>query len=348
MVGVLIGHGSFVGAESVVVPKGLTLHFYADEGTSLAMVNVLELIKEKHDRIPMQVVIAGMSVPNYQYEPLKEHERRAITALYGYAAPAIVVGSRETPDVLRLCSNVPGCPKDGPHTCDGVFGRAEKARWKYLLVFSCRVDTTRNLPPTLDLMARHDKRDRSVHQALVDWAQAFVGQGAAKQDETWKALPANERLRLVASDEELREWDDCRAVRETIKAAADPVKAAAVASDLTKLRLMRDYPEHRAAVRATLRPDPSDAKRIAEFLPRSFDDKVDVWEDLTVREKARWMADPGVTYWAAGFNACDLFRYGLRGDPLLGLLRGLEPQALAVALSEARLSHHLADNSLRV
>ena len=50
MVGVVIGHGSHEGQERVTVPTGLTLHFFADEDTRLATVNVLELIKKDHHR----------------------------------------------------------------------------------------------------------------------------------------------------------------------------------------------------------------------------------------------------------------------------------------------------------
>ncbi|SDI17738.1 hypothetical protein SAMN05192558_101279 [Actinokineospora alba] len=346
MVGVVIGHGSFGGPETVVVPAGLTVHFFADEGTSMVMVNLLELLKHDNPRIPMHVAKPGLAVPNYKYEPFKDHERRAITALNQYAAPQIVVGSAETPNTLMLCADVKGCPKDGPHTCDGVFGRAAKARWNYLMIFSCRYDTRANLEPTFDLMAPHGERDRSVHQALVDWVQTFVGLTNAQQDAMWAGLAPNERLRLIASDDEVREWDDCRAARAAVAAAGDPAKAAAPASTAVKIRLMRDYPEHRAAVRTGLHPDPSDAHDIATFLPLPFNDKVVWWQDLSAYEQARWMVNEDVTHWAAGFNACELFGYGLRGDRLLGLLRKLEPQALAVAKTEVALTKYLADNAL--
>ncbi|MBC6445796.1 putative adhesin [Actinokineospora xionganensis] len=348
MVGVVIGHGSFGGPETVVVPAGLTLHFFADEGTSMVMVNLLELLGQDNPRIPMHVAKPGLAVPNYQYEPFKDHELRAITALNKYPAPQIVVGAKETPNTLMLCANVKSCPKDGPHTCDGVLGRAAKAKWNYLMVLSCRFDRRANLDPTLDLMGPHGRRDRSVHRGLVDWVQTFVGLTAARQDAMWSGLAPNERLRLIASDDEVREWDECRAVRVTLAAAGDPAKAAATASAVVKIRLMRDYPRHRAAVRAGLHPDPSDAHDIAAFLPLSFDDKVDWWESLSPEEMARWMVNQDVTHWAAGFNACDLFRYGLRGDHLLGMLRKLEPEALAVAKTEVALTSHLAANATQI
>ncbi|MFD4639000.1 putative adhesin [Lentzea sp. NPDC058436] len=348
MVGVVIGHGSFDGTETVVVPAGLTLHFFTEEGTGLAIVNLLELLRAGNPRIPMGFAKPGTVVPNYRYDPFAPHERRAITALNENPAPTIVVGSPETPNTLRLCADVRSCPKDGPHTCDGVFGRAARAKWNYLMIFSCRIDTRQNLAPTLDLMAPQGRRDRSAHQALVDWVQTFVGLDAARQDALWAGLSPNERLRLVASDEEVREWDDCRAVRETITASPDPAKVAAAASVAVRTRLIRDHPEHRAAVRAGLRSDPADARAVKAFLPLSFDDRVDVWEALSEEARLRWMADQEVTHWAAGFNACFLFRYGLRGDHLLGLLRKLEPGSLAVVMTEVLVTDHLTENGLHV
>lgn len=346
--GVLIGHGSYDGPETVVVPNGLTVHFFADEGTSMTIVNLLALLQADNPRIPMYFSMSGKSVPNYRYTPFKEHERRAITALNRYPGPVIVVGSAETPDTLRLCADPEGCPPQGPHTCAGVFGHAARAGWSYLLVFSCRVDVRRELPPTLDLMKPHGVRDRSVHQALVDWVQRFVGLAKAEQDDLWNGLHPDEKLRLVASDDEVREWDDCRALRAAMTAAADPAAAAANAPDAVKIRLIRDYPRYRAAARAGLHSDPADARDIAAFLPLPFGDRVGWWLDLTVHEQARWMADDDVTHWAAGFNACELFSYGLRGENLLGLLCGLEPPAVEVAKMEPDLTRYLAANSMHV
>ena len=346
--GVLIGHGSYDGPETVVVPDGLTVHFFVDEGTSMTIVNLLALLQPDNPRIPMHFAMPGKSVPNYRYAPFKEHERRAITALNRYPAPAIVVGSAETPDTLRLCANPGGCPPQGPHTCAGVFGRAARAGWSYLLVFSCRFDVRRELPPTLDLMKPHGVRDRSVQQALVDWVQRFVGLGKDEQDDLWNGLHPDERLRLVASDDEVREWDACRELRVAMTTATNPAAVAAGAPDAVKVRLIRDYPRHRAAVRAGLHRDPADAQDIEAFLSLPFDDRVGWWLDLTVHEQARWMANDEVTHWAAGFNACELFSYGLRGENLLGLLSGLELPALAVAKMEPKLTEHLTLNSMHV
>ncbi|WP_434444392.1 putative adhesin [Lentzea sp. E54] len=343
MVGVVIGHGSHEGKERVTVPAGLTLHFFADEDTRLATVNVLELIKKDHHRTPMHVANAGTPVPNYKYEPYKAHELRAIAALYECDAPVLIAGSKETPGTLRLCANPGGCPETGPHACDGLFGRAAREQWKLLLIVSCRVDTTREPEPepTLDIMTKDGRRDRRVHDELVTWVQKFVGTNTARQDEIWNALPAKERLRLAASDDEVWEWDECRAARATPGALAS-------ASDLVKVRLMRDYPEHRAAARAGLHPEGDDATKIAEFLPKSFNDRADTWAALEVEDQARWMLNDGVVHWAAGYNAFQMFRIGLPDELLLGLLRRLEPPSLAVATSTVGLSEHLAENSLQV
>ncbi len=343
MVGVVIGHGSHKGEERVTVPAGLTLHFFADEDTRLATVNVLELIKKDHHRTPMHVANAGTPVPNYTYEPYKAHELRAIDAFYQCDAPVLIAGSKETPGTLKLCTKPGGCPGTGPHTCDGLFGHAAREQWELLLIVSCRVDTTREPEPepTLDIMTKDGLRDRRVHDALFAWVQKFVGTSTARQDEIWNALPEKERLRLAASDDEVWEWDECRAARVTPGALAG-------ASDLVKMRLMRDYPEHRAAVRAGLRPEGDDATEIAEFLHKSFNDRADTWVKLKAEHKARWMLNDDVVHWAAGYNAFQMFDIGLPDDQLLGLLRRLEPQSLAVAMSAVGLSEHLAEKSLRV
>jgi hypothetical protein len=325
------------------VPAGLTLHFFADEDTRLATVNVLELIKKDHHRTPMHVANAGTPVPNYKYEPYKAHELRAIAAFYECDAPALIAGSKETPGTLKLCTNPGGCPETGPHTCDGLFGHAAREQWKLLLIVSCRVDTKREPEPepTRDIMTTDGRRDRRAHDELFAWVQKFVGTSTARQDEIWNEVPAKERLRLAASDDEVWEWDECRAARTTPGALAG-------ASDLVKMRLMRDYPEHRAAVRAGLRPEEDDATKIAEFLSKSFNDKADTWAALDVEDQARWMLDDDVVHWAAGYNAFEMFHIGLPDELLLGLLRRLEQPSLEVATSTAELSQHLADNSLQV
>ncbi|WP_436497582.1 putative adhesin [Actinokineospora sp. HUAS TT18] len=350
MVGVVMGHGSFDGESGVVtVPKGLPVCFYADEGTPMVMVNVLELAKRGNPKIPLHTANPGDPVPNYRYEPFKPHELAALAVFNELTEPQIIVGGPAQLTTLRLCADPVKCPKDGPHTCDGVFGRAAKAHWTKLLVLSCRIDMRKRNDPTIALKTADGRLDTSVYDTLGNWVRGFVALGAAAQDPAWTALTDRDRTRYIATDDEMREWKDCLDVRTRI--AADKAKAPAVvaaASTAIKLRLLRDYPQHRDLVKAAVTLTPAEKQTIAAFLQKGLGPQVDEWYDLTSEEQLRWMTEPALLSWAQGFYVLELFDYKVRGDDLMAILRRLDPAAKAVVLSEKKVRDYLAANSLTI
>ncbi|GLZ42634.1 putative adhesin [Actinokineospora sp. NBRC 105648] len=350
MVGIVLGHGSHDGTDIVTVPKGLPVHFYTDEGSPLLMVNLLELLGRDHHRTPMQTLAPGTPVPNYKYEPFKPHELRAFTAYNQLEVPQLLIGSATSPATTRLCADPAHCPKDGPHTCGGVFDHAAKGRWTKLLVLSCRIHTGRSQQPTVALMTATGKRDTSVFDALFAWVTAFVALDPAGQDARWAALSERERVRLVAVEDELREWADCLALRTAIASADRPKAAALVAAAPTsvRFRLVRDYPRHRELVRAEPALSPAERQAIAAFQRAPFGAQITQWLDLTQPDQVRWLTEPAIASWATAFNALELFDLGLVGDQLMGVLRRLDPAAQGVALTEPRLVDYLAHHSLRI
>ncbi|GAA3010530.1 putative adhesin [Actinokineospora diospyrosa] len=350
MAGVIMGHGSHVGDDVVTVPAGLPVHFFTDEGSPLLMVNLLELIKRDNPRTPMHTAKPGVAVLNYQYAPFQPHELRAIAQADQLDLPHVVVGTEAQRTALRLCEDPKGCPAQGPHRCAGVFGRAAAGGWSALLVVSCRILTGHTQPPTVALMTPSGKRDTSVFDALFAWVSGFVPQAPAAQDTTWAALSAAERIRLIASDDEIRLWADCLDLRTRIAAVARPAALALVkaAPVLVRFRLLRDYPAHRDLVRDGTTLSPVELKAIADFPKAPFDDQVREWLDLDLEDAVRWMADPVMTSWATAFNALEMFDAGLRGPGLLAMLGRLDPAGKAFAQGEPALVEYLTRNSLRI
>ncbi|WP_369800503.1 putative adhesin [Alloactinosynnema sp. L-07] len=345
-----MGHGSHDGSDMITVPKGLPVTFFTDEGSPLLMVNLLELAKRDNPRTPMHTLNPGDPVPNYQYTPFKPHELRAVTQFNQLVPPQLIVGSAAVPNTLRLCADKARCPKDGPHTCDGVFGRATKGQWTKVLVLSCRILEGHTQQPTVALMTPAGKRDTSVFDALLAWVKGFVARGSAGQDAAWAAVPESEKIRLIASEDEVREWVDCLDVRTKIAAADRPKAAALVAAAPTsvKLRLMRDYPQHRDLVKVGITLTATEQQAIAAFQREALAKQIDKWLGLTPDQQVRWLAEPPVASWAVGFNVLELFQFGLVGDELMAVLRRLDPVARGVALAEEELRDYLAANSLHI
>ncbi|MBM7774266.1 hypothetical protein JOD54_004470 [Actinokineospora baliensis] len=342
MAGIIMGHGSHHGNDVVTVPAGLPLRFFTDEGSPLLMVNLLELLKRDYPRTPMHTAAPGTTVPNYQYAPFEPYELRAIAQADQLDLPRVIVGTPAQRTTVRLCEDPKGCPPAGPHRCAGVFGKA--AGWAELLVISCRIHVGHPQQPTVALMTPTG-RDTSVFDALFAWVSAFVPQPTAAQDVTWKALTERERIRLIASDDEIRFWADCFDLRTRLaaldKAAAlDLVKAA---PEPVRFRLLRDYPAHRDLARDGIVLLPDERQAIAAFPRAVFDDQVRVWLDLELADQIRWMADPTMTSWASAFNVLEMFDAGLRGPGLLAMLGELDAAGKAFAQGEPALVQYLAE-----
>lgn len=350
MVGVVMGHGSHDGTDMITVPRDLPLEFFTEEGAPLAIVNLLELLKPTHHRVPMQTLRPGDPVPNYQYEPFQPHEVSAIDFFNGLTVPNFVVGSPAQLTTIRLCEGDGTCPKDGPHTCDGVLGRAAKGNWTKVLVLSCRVDTRKPVTPSNALMTAANKPDTSVFDTLLNWVKAFVAMAPAVQDATWAALNDVERARFYVSELELKERADCLDVRTKLAAAGRPKAAALIAATPPeiKVRLLRDYPQYRDLVTMGVTLDAIERKGVTAFEFRPIADRTTSWRAMAPAAQLRWMADPAITAWAAARNVLDLFDFGLSGAQLVAVFRKLDPAAQKIALGEQALRDNLVAHGLRI
>ncbi|GAA3035372.1 putative adhesin [Actinokineospora globicatena] len=346
MVGIVMGHGSFDGPEVVTVPQGLPVEFFTDEGSALLLVNLLELLKRNHHRTPMHVAAPGSTVLNYWYKPFNPVQLRAVDAFNELDLPRILVGSGSQPTALRLCADPAKCPKDGPHTCTGVFGQAARKGWTKLLVVACRIDDHKPQAPTVALATPSGGRDTSAYDALHTWVTRFVAMSPAEQDAAWRALPERDRIRYTAVEEEVREWLECLELRTAIATSTNPTALIESADRELRIRLVRDYPEHRAAAIAGITLTPEERHANAEFLLRPLADQFEEWGSLSLEDQVRAMADPDVTAWTTALNALILFDHNLDAPHLATILRRLTPAARATTLQEPRLVDYLSTHGI--
>jgi hypothetical protein len=339
MLGVVIGHGSHDGTEQVQVPDGLPVEFFTDEGSGLAMVNLLALLGRDNPRYPMQTMKPGATVPNYMYEPFKAHEIEAITAFNQLpnTSEVLLVGTPSQPNTIYLCSTPDKCPKTGPHRCAGVFAKAFQEGWQRVQIMSCRVNVKKPQEYTMDMMGPNGQRTIAVNQEFHRWAMSFLAKPTEAQDKEWAGLSKQERIHHRAADAEMLEWSNCYDARERITGVKGNVTALAelvqkLDSDV-QLRLLRDYPELHEFVEPHIPTSSEDVQDLNAFLREpNFRVQADEWYGQNPATLAHWLTDSRIAAWASGLRVMEMVNAGLPCDALVGVLRRLDPQTRAMVI----------------
>jgi hypothetical protein len=331
-----------------MVPRGMRLDFFTDEGSGLPIINLVELVRKTAPLVPMDSATEGTPVMNYVYEPFKPHQLAAINRFNRLDLPPaqfVLVGEGGQ-QAIRLCSTPGQCPVVG-HTCDGLFGKAHRAGWTHLRIMSCRVDVEHEQEPTTALMDTLGKRTTAVYDAFLAWAMAFIPMAPVAKKHLWESISEDDRARYNAADDEIREWADCLATRTQIAAATTPAakKAIAAAAPVaTRLRLLRDHPEHHAMVAADIALTPVEQTAVTAFLALPMGKQQEAWFYLSVDDKVRRLSNTKVAEFAAAQNVIDMFSFNVRGDALYGLLRRLPDASRKIALSDPVVREHLEEH----
>lgn len=337
--GILIGHGEHDGTQTVKVPAGLQVDFYAYEDSPLPIAILIELLKRGDNARPIVTPAAGESVPNYVYKPWKPHQIAGVKTVRRDWADTLIIGDPGAQDELPLCSNPANCERRKQHDqCTGVFGRAVQRHWTRLQILCCRTKVEDEAPPTKVIKGADGSLDKSFYEAFFSGVMNFVASTPAEKDKIWKSWDPGTQTYQIAVDQDMEEFAACYKARQDIDKKKEPTAKAETIRALPAplvLQLLRDYPEYREPAAAAHPLDPADKAAIGAFLQAEYPTQEVEWLEKLKADQNQlvsWMIDKRIASWFRLFITLQYITFGLHGKALASMFRQLEPAQRKIVL----------------
>ncbi|WP_434447101.1 putative adhesin [Lentzea sp. E54] len=223
----VMGHGSSDPAVRIVVPRGLLVHFYADEGHFLTGTVALAAMVTSGQYGSSWSVASAMDGPlatcsNVLLGRLADAEHATVLAALPAGTDAVLVGDERYPldgKSLPLCRTPDECADQGVHRCGGWFDHFASER--ELHVVCCLGRNEQTAAPSTRLTAEEASagltRAESLDGQLITSAFRFLGLPPDEQDTQWRAWPEGVRATLITANKHVHAWWVRRSARDVLE-----------------------------------------------------------------------------------------------------------------------------------
>ncbi|WP_434447230.1 putative adhesin [Lentzea sp. E54] len=331
----LVGHGRGVVNEPVLVPPGMTVHFYAPEGELLStMIVHATLATAGREGSLWSAGPSGTPCPNVWLQRWADDEiARALTTLPG-EVDAVFVGDGRYPMPaagLPLCRQPQHCSSAGRHRCGGWLDLLGDSTELHVLACLAADDSEHarlHVTTAADAAAHPDD---TLHAELSAEVDLFMALEPAQREQRWSSWPAGTRT-MMLSFVDMHEW---HAVRSAHRVLAED-------GEFALERYARRLPaQERKLLDADRRIAPA-RERVRAWLGHWHeglwlaDDAAEVLDGLAPRERAALAAGwPSLVQvleqWAIAFPT------GLTAEVLCDMAFEHNAEVLAAMISDVRL-----------